>query len=97
MMHRDESGRLTLVFNDVVQNHASLAGAIGKLLGAIGSTGGPKVTWIARRFMVADKSALAAHLRQLATPELATIVPGHGAVIREHARDSLLAIADALG
>jgi hypothetical protein len=95
MIHRGAT--TTLVFNDLVQNHpARLPGVVGMILGLIGSTGGAKVTGVARRFIVGDKRALAAHLRRLATPEVALIVPGHGQLIREHAADVLGSIADTL-
>jgi hypothetical protein len=90
------AGRTTLVFNDVLQNHGKLPGLKGAVLGLLGSTGGPKVTRIARLTIIGDRRALAAHLMRLATPELALIVPGHGAVIRAHAAETLRSIAGAL-
>jgi hypothetical protein len=97
LIHRDRDGATTLVFNDVVQNHPKpLPGVIGALLGLAGSTGGPKVTRIARVAMVDDRRAFAAHLRRLATPDVARIVPGHGAIVRDRAPDVLREMADAL-
>ncbi len=98
LVHR-HAGRVTLVFNDVLQNNGRLRGIKGTLLGLIGSGGGPKVTRLAKIAMVGDKRALAEHLTRLAAPangELVMVVPGHGAVIRERAPDALRAIAAAL-
>jgi hypothetical protein len=86
----------TLVFNDVVQNHARLRGVVGRVLGLLGSTGGPKVTGIARRFIVDDRQRCAAHLRRLATPDVHLIIPGHGELIRDRADEVLRSIADVL-
>jgi hypothetical protein len=94
LVHR-VAGRTTLVFNDVVQNNGRLRGVIGAVLALVGSGGGPKVTRIAQLAMVGDRRAFAAHLERLAT-DVAMIIPGHGAVIRERAPEALRAIASAL-
>ena len=95
LVHRAE-GRTSLVFNDVLQNNGKLRGLVGTALSLLGSGGGPKVTRIAQVAMVGDRRALAGHLRRLATPELALILPGHGALIREACATTLRAIAAAL-
>ena len=84
-IHAAPDGGETLVFNDGFMNlPARLPGFKGWVVKLIGSTGGPKVTWTARTFLVKDRRAYAAQLRQLAArPALARVVPGHGAVFRE--------------
>ncbi|MBS1121550.1 MAG: Methanol oxidation glmU-like protein [Deltaproteobacteria bacterium] len=94
LVHRGRG--ITLVFNDVLQNNGKLPGWKGAALSLLGSGGGPKVTRIARLVMVGDKRALAAHLVRLATPDLTMIVPGHGAVIRDGAAETLRSVARAL-
>ncbi len=87
----------TLVFNDALFNLPHLPGVFGTVYRLIGSTGGPKVTRIARWFMVKDKAALRAHLERLAaTPRLRRAIPGHGAVIDQDASGVLANVAAAL-
>ncbi len=97
-MHHAANGSLSLVFNDVFMNLPDkLPGFQGFLIGALGSTGGPKVTGIAKMFVVRDKARCAAHLRRLSELEgLARIVPGHGAVVATHANTTLRSVADKL-
>lgn len=77
---------VTLVFNDVVFNVPHQPGRRGLLLRLIGSSGGPKVTRLARMFIVKDKKAVRACIQRLAeTPELARVIPGHGLVIDQDA------------
>lgn len=97
-VHRDTAGRVSLVFNDVFMNLPDkLPGFQGFLVGLLGSTGGPKVTGIAKTFVVRDKARCAAHLRRLSELEgLTRIVPGHGAVVAQDASRTLRAVADEL-
>jgi hypothetical protein len=97
-VHRDAAGKVSLVFNDVFMNLPDkLPGFKGFLLGVLGSTGGPKVTGIAKTFVVRDKARCAAHLRRLSELEgLTQIVPGHGAVVAHDASRTLRAVADRL-
>jgi hypothetical protein len=97
-VHHDAAGGVNLVFNDVVMNLAGkLPGFQGFLIGALGSTGGPKVTPIAKMFVIRDKARCAAHLRRLSALEnISRIVPGHGAVIDRDAGSTLRSVADAL-
>jgi hypothetical protein len=89
--------RATVVFNDAVFNHAHLRGAQGWVFRALGSTGGPRVTWIARMAFVRDKPALAAHLRRLAESQgLARVLVSHGSPIERDAAATLRAVADRL-
>jgi hypothetical protein len=97
-VHRDPDGKVSLVFNDVFINLPDkLPGFQGFLVGVLGSTGGPKVTGIAKMFVVRDKARCAAHLRRLSELEgLSRIVPGHGAVVTHDASRTLRAVADEL-
>lgn len=97
-VHRDPDGKVSLVFNDVFMNLPDkLPGFQGFLVGVLGSTGGPKVTGIAKMFVVRDKARCAAHLRRLSELEgLSRIVPGHGAVVTHDASRTLRAVADEL-
>ncbi|GMV39593.1 MAG: hypothetical protein AMXMBFR64_13090 [Myxococcales bacterium] len=90
---RSPSG-VTLIFNDCLFNQPHLPGFKGWLLKAMGSTGGPKVTFVARTFLTKDRKALRAHMERLAdTPGLRRLVPGHGAVIDQDAAGVLRAVA----
>lgn len=72
------AGRVTLILNDVVFNHPHVPGFGGFLLRMVGSTGGPRVTRVARTMLVSDRSALRAHLEQLAdTAGLTRLVVSH--------------------
>ena len=97
MIHRD-GGRAALVFNDAFMNLPErLPGFKGMVVKMLGSLGGPKVTRTARFALVADRKVFADELRRLAdTPGLTTVVPGHGAVIREGAPEALRRAADGL-
>jgi hypothetical protein len=82
---RSDDG-VTLVFNDALFNQPHLPGFGGLVMRVLGSTGGPRVTWIARTFMVKDRAALRAHLERLAaTPDLKRIVVSHGAMMTDPA------------
>jgi hypothetical protein len=71
--------RATLVFGDAVMNVPHRPGLEGLILRLLGSSGGPRVTRIARWLLVADRRALAAHLERLAaTPGLVRLLPSHG-------------------
>jgi hypothetical protein len=75
-------------------NLPHLPGAQGLLLRAIGSTGGPRVTPLARLVAVSDRRALAASLERLArTPGLARLVPSHGAIVEADAARVLADVA----
>lgn len=74
----------TLVFNDVVFNQPHLPGVEGLVFRLIGSSGGPKVTFIARTFLAKDRKALRAHLERLAAiPDLRRIVVMHGEMMTD--------------
>lgn len=88
MIVRDGDGA-SLVLNDVVFNMPHQRGASGFVLRWItASTGGPRVSRIARWFIARNKPALRGHLERLAaTPGLRRIVVSHHEVIdRDPAR-----------
>jgi len=88
---------VTLVFNDTVFNVPHAGGLGGLVLRLMGSSGGPRVTPLARRLLVKDGEAVRANLEQLAdTPDLVRVVPGHGAVIDEDPAGVLRAVASTI-
>jgi hypothetical protein len=89
--------RRSLLFGDVLFNVPDGGGIGGLLLRLVGTSGGPKVTPIARRTIVTDRRALAADLRRLAAlPGLARLVPSHGGIVGDRAGEVLATVADAL-
>lgn len=88
----------TLCFpGDTLMNLRHFGGVGGVLFRLLGSTGGPRVTRIAKLFVVSDRKALRDHLRELAAmPGLTRIVPCHGRAIDQGSADVLRAVADAL-
>lgn len=82
LLHHGPDG-LTAVFNDAFMNLPDkLPGVQGFMMKLLGSTGGPKVTRIARWFLIENAVAHAAQLRALAErPDLVRVVPGHGAIL----------------
>lgn len=90
-------GGTTLVFNDCLFNQPHMPGLDGWFLRVLGSTGTPRVTFIARTALVKDKARLREHLEELAgTPGLARLVPGHGAIIEDDPAGVLRAVASKL-
>jgi hypothetical protein len=78
-------------------NLPHFGGVAGFLFRVLGSTGGPRVTRIAKLFVVRDRTALRDHLRELAAlPGLVRIVPCHGRVIDRSPGETLRAVAEAL-
>jgi hypothetical protein len=91
------AGRRSLVFGDAVMNLAHGGGLEGFLLKLLGSTGGPKVTRIARWVLMSDAARLRGHLEMLAGLEgLARIIPSHGAIIEADAARVLREVAAGL-
>lgn len=89
--------RASLVFNDVLFNQPDLPGFQGWVMKAIGSTGGPKVTNVAKWFLVKERAAFQANLLRLAdTAKLARAFPGHGDVIDLQAGATLRGVANVL-
>jgi len=94
--HGDDTASLAVT--DAIFNLPHQPGFGGLMMRLMGSSGGPKVTFVARTMMVSDKKALADDLRSLAAmgPRLRRIIPGHGEVIDTDAADTLRKVADAL-
>lgn len=94
-VHRDDAGDATLIFTDVLFNLPErIPGFGGWILKVLGSSGGPKVTRIARTFMVSDRRAYANQLRALAAlPKLSRIIPSHGAILEQNVSETLRQVA----
>jgi hypothetical protein len=86
MIVRDAGGT-TLVLNDLVFNMPHVRGFTGFVLRSVtGSTGGPKISRIARWFIARDKPALKTHLEKLAgLPQLQRAIVSHHQVIEQPA------------
>jgi hypothetical protein len=70
------------------------SGVDGLVLRLLGSSGGPKVTPVARLLTVRDAGALAADLERLAqTVGLVRLVPSHGEVVDDDAPAVLRRVA----
>jgi hypothetical protein len=96
MIVRDADGT-TVVLNDIVFNMPHAPGVQGFVLKNImGSSGGIKITRIARLFLIADKAAARAHLARLAAlPNLRRVIVSHHEVIdREHGHEPGRALAE---
>lgn len=97
-IHTDLRGEVTLIFNDALMNLPDrLPGFKGWITRLIGSTGGPKVTQTARRFILRDARQYQAHLRRLAEiPGLRRIIVSHGGTIDQDAPAVLGRVAETL-
>ena len=86
MIVRDGAGT-TLVLNDIVFNMPHVGGFTGFMLRRVtASTGGPRISRIARWFLARDKPALRAHLEKLAAlPDLRRVIVSHHQVIEQPA------------
>lgn len=88
---------VSLVFTDTLFNIPHQGGVGGLIMRLMGSSGGPKVTRVARWLMVKDVPALKTCLAALAeTPGLRRLIPGHGLVIDEDAAAVLRQVSAAL-
>jgi hypothetical protein len=91
------SDGVTLIFNDLVFNQAHLPGFKGRVFRLIRSTGGPRVTNLARLALVKDRRALKEHFLRLAeTPRLVRLVIMHGARVDENPSGVLREVAATL-
>lgn len=83
MIVRHGAGSCSAVLNDLVFNMPHLSGFTGWVLRHVtASSGGPRVSRIARLFLVADKQAFADDLRVLAAlPGLRRVIVSHHEVI----------------
>jgi hypothetical protein len=91
-------GRVSLCFfGDALMNLSDMPGLGGLLFRLVGATGSPKVTPIARLFIVGDRSLLREHLLRLAgRPGLARLIPCHGAIVADDAPGVLRRVAERL-
>ena len=94
---RDADGA-TLVFNDVVFNMPHAPGFSGFVLRHFtASSGGPRISRVARLFVVKDKAALRAHLERLAgTPNLVRAIVSHHETITGEVDRTLREVAATL-
>lgn len=97
MIVRDGDGT-TVVLNDIVFNMPHVPGAQGFVLKHVtGSSGGARVTRIARLFLVADKAAVRAHLERLAAlPGLRRVIVSHHEIIERDPGRALAGVAATL-
>ena len=97
MIVRAKDG-VSIVLNDAVFNMPHLAGFTGFVLRRItGSTGGPRVSRLARWLMISDKAAFRAHLERLAAlSDLRRIVVSHHLTIDQAPSATLAAVAATL-
>lgn len=88
----------TLVFNDAVFNMPHVPGAQGWVLKNVTqSSGGPKVTRVARWFLLGDLRAFGQQLVELAgTPDLRRVIVSHHEMITEAPGETLRAITATL-
>jgi len=94
----EEDGGSDLVVTDALFNLPDrLPGVGGLVVRLLGSTGGPKVTPLARLGMVRNRKSLADHLRRLAAlASLRRVIMAHGAVIDHDPSGVLRGVADRL-
>jgi hypothetical protein len=90
--------RSSAVFNDILFNTPHLRGMAGWVMHHVtDSTGGPKISRIARWFVIKDQSALRQGFHNVADAGgLVRVFPGHGDVIESEASTVLRGVSDAL-
>lgn len=92
-----DRSRVHLVMCDAVLNLENAPGVTGLILRWLGFTGGPRVGPVLKWRHVKDPKAMRAHLERLAgLPGLASVVPSHGAVIRQGAGQAVREAASRL-
>lgn len=91
-------GRISLCFfGDTLMNLPHMPGLGGLLFRLLGSSGRPRVTAIARWFIVGDRAVLRDHLLRLsARPGLLRLIPCHGTIVAQDAPAVLRRIAEEL-
>jgi hypothetical protein len=91
-------GGVSLVFADAVFNMPHLPGFHGFVLRHItGSSGGPRVSRVARLLLIKDKAAFAAHLERLATSDLRRVIVAHHQTISDDPAGTVRQIAASVG
>jgi hypothetical protein len=87
--------RTSLLFSDVIQNNPKETTSLPFRM--MGFAGGPKVPWVFRKLFVKDRGELKAVLSKWsALPGLKRLVPFHGTVVENNAREALSAASAAL-
>lgn len=87
-------GAVSVVLTDAVFNMPHLSGVKGWVLRHITqSSGGPRISRIARLLLVKDKAAFAAHLERLATSELRRVIVSHHETITDDPAGTLRRVA----
>lgn len=87
----------SLVLNDAVFNMPHQPGLKGAVIRMVGSTGGPKITRVARLFLIKDNGALRAHLERLASlPGLRRVIVSHHETITDDPAGTLRRVAASL-
>ncbi len=97
MVVKSDSGS-SVIFNDAVFNMPHRGGLEGMIFKHITqSTGGPKITRVARFFLLKDGPAFASELRRLAdTPELSRVIVSHHETITDAPAAALRAVAETI-
>jgi hypothetical protein len=97
MIVTDEDGT-TLVFNDAIFNMPHVTGFSGFVFKHLTqSSGGPRVSRIARLFLVAEKASFRAHLQRLANvPNLRRVIVSHHETITNEPTRVLREVAASL-
>ena len=94
---RHADGTASAVVTDAIFNLPHQPGLGGLIMKWIGSSGGPRVTRLAKMMMVSNAAAFAGGLRELAAVDgLCRVLPSHGDVIEGDAPGVLGQIADRL-
>jgi hypothetical protein len=83
----------TAVVNDILFNLPRLGGPLGLALRVDGAVGRLRVPRSSRLLLVASRSALRAHLEQLARPDLRRVIVSHGDVVSEESAAALCSAA----
>jgi hypothetical protein len=91
-------GKHSAIVTDVIFNAPHTGGFKGFMLkNVLRSTGGPRVSFVARMVMVKDKAVFAEELRSLATLEnLTNVIVSHHEIIRDNPAEVLRTLADTL-
>jgi hypothetical protein len=86
--------RVTVVLADALFNMPHLPGFHGFMLRHVtASSGGPRVSRVARFFMVKDKATFAGQLERLATPDLRRIIVAHHETLTDDPAGTLRRVA----
>src|SRR5262249_60972268 len=97
MFVRRSDGETMVVTDGIFNLQEKLPGAVGAFFHFIGSKPGPRVTWLARTFMVKDRAAYRAQLERLAgSPDLRRVIVAHGAMVADNCQGFLRTAAATL-